>query len=644
MPIGTGFDAERLEGYSQTLIRDLIRRKVKVISYACDGTEVERSVEKLLMKHADSRIEFKISSPKSGGRDIQLVIPIFDGQPVAMVQDSKHALKTFRNNLFSGARLLVLGNYCAFYAQVHKVASDRENSPVFIKDVDNADKQDDNAATRLFSAATLKYLAENHPEWAGLIVYLFVFGELIDAYQNRKIDHCERLAMVLRARYILDLWGDFLECSGYSKTQYFLSRECLDITRIVIEGYLALLIIHRDHLPETVPFLPWLHSSEACEHCFGICRQIVKDFCYADFLYMIPKLCVAFRQAVLRARVTDSKAQTTQSGYNHTYFDHANIDLVALSTFPTQDQLKQISHTAFQEADSLFIALGIDPGLIRRVQALRSRGISQMAPIRDWGDFANTLDSDSENEEPEDSDTESISEAQRLQELVDRAELEEVQSAATRVQQEKLASLSYAAAALNIDDHIKVQRFADGEGNDDALDEEYLDIESYQKQVAEIALTPMTAVRPIAPMPSIFGKQGVTISSAASFDYSALITLRENHQTRQAETGVRGYRNKQQAKSKDSTTANDTSQSTGARAKIIKAMNDVLKDIGEHGLTTGTGRSMRTKAMNSNEDSTTTTTTTGNSANAAAAAATVAKAVQFFFLNVHNPVVLILEF
>lgn len=59
-----------------------------------------------------------------------------------------------------------------------------DSTPLFKRDVEKLDRQDDNAAARLFSANVLKFLANKHPDHAGKIVYLFIFGELVDAYQN----------------------------------------------------------------------------------------------------------------------------------------------------------------------------------------------------------------------------------------------------------------------------------------------------------------------------------------------------------------------------------------------------------------------------------------------------------------------------
>ncbi|CAJ0903251.1 8617_t:CDS:2, partial [Entrophospora sp. SA101] len=67
-------------------------------------------------------------------------------------------------------------------------------------------KQDDNAALRTFHSNNLMQIPVNGnltEESIGLFVYLFVLGELCDAYLNRTIDHKTRIEMVLLYRKAL---------------------------------------------------------------------------------------------------------------------------------------------------------------------------------------------------------------------------------------------------------------------------------------------------------------------------------------------------------------------------------------------------------------------------------------------------------
>ncbi|KAF8222893.1 hypothetical protein L208DRAFT_1381678 [Tricholoma matsutake] len=154
IPIANDLDATILLYFEQVL-HGLLDRKILVISHACDGTEVERSIQKLLVAKADEKIQHMIKNPCPNCPDTTVTIAVLRGQPIYQV---------------------------------------------------------------------------------GKIVYLFLFGEFIDAYQNGSISHHERLKLVLQAQYFLDSWETFLSQSGYKKSQYFLSRLPEDDDEISLAG------------------------------------------------------------------------------------------------------------------------------------------------------------------------------------------------------------------------------------------------------------------------------------------------------------------------------------------------------------------------------------------------------------------------
>jgi hypothetical protein len=285
-----------LEYHVSVLLRGFLDRKVRVHSYAADGTGTERSAQRMFAAMASDYKLVTINHPGPGRPNIVLKIPLFgtDHHPVVMIQDSKHGAKTYRNNAFSGARLLVLGNYVAMYSQFRAIAF--EDGPLYNRDVEKLDRQDDAAATRLGSADVLEWLTEHYPQLLGPIVYLFIFYELIDAYQNRQMKHIERAQLALRALFFMEMWENFLEKAKYPKHKHFISKEACDITHFLIHGLLQLIIVYRDDLDGLYPLLPWLLSTEVCEHVFGLCRQIIKDFTMLDFYYMIPKLFIRLRE------------------------------------------------------------------------------------------------------------------------------------------------------------------------------------------------------------------------------------------------------------------------------------------------------------------------------------------------------------
>lgn len=430
-------DAPTLLILLKKVLDGLIDRGIRVISYACDGTGVERAVQRLFLD-GTSKKQYKIENPRSGCSPTISEFGIYRGQVITMIQDSKHALKTMRNNLFSGARLLTFGNFVFLYRHIVHIA-EGPGTPLFNRDVTKIDRQDDNAAVRLFSADVLKYLADHHPEYVGEIVYLFIFGELIDAYQNRSMEHLERIKLALRARYFLDSWEAFMKACGYRKDHYFISHEANDILRIIIEGLISLIIIHRDHLSAPAPLLPWLHSSEACEHFFGEARHVVKDFSYLDLIYMIPQLRIKLKRAVLHGKSSNGKARA--AGYSHTYFDHEGLDLVVLSTYPTDAQINAVAEIAAQEANSLIALLGVNAELLHRPKNFQPS--SWLPSIDSWlEDGLDALELDSKSDCSEDD----LAEIEELQRILD----EEENSSISRTERINRKCMNLTSAAIAI--------------------------------------------------------------------------------------------------------------------------------------------------------------------------------------------------
>lgn len=423
------------------MIEGLKRHGINVVSYACDGTQVERSIQDTLVSNAKSTISIRIPDPDPGEDDDHILhIPMFGpgaGSPVVMVQDSKHALKTFRNNLFSGARALVLGNHVAMYSQVRRIAFGDPPGPIYRRDVEKMDRQDDNAATRLFTAETLEFITKHHPACLGLVVYLFVMGEVVDAYQGRTLSHPERAKMVLRCRYFLRLWKRFLRAAGYTE-KYCISREAQDIIEKLIDGLLALMYVYRDHHKGEYPLLPWLHATELCEHIFAECRKLIKDFTHLNFLFMTVRLHVLVHAAAVFSRGTDPKARAM--GYSHSYLDPETAELKSLAIFPTDEEIEVIAGEAWEEAIALLDLLGI-----------QNTDITHPQPAT-GADSSGSAHGASDAEETPDKENGQIeTEAEILQYLIDVQQSPEW-NAVDEETQNKMHSLTCAATALDIED------------------------------------------------------------------------------------------------------------------------------------------------------------------------------------------------
>ncbi|KAF7970334.1 hypothetical protein HWV62_24362 [Athelia sp. TMB] len=594
--LGDGTSAEELAEIAAKVIFGLLDRGIRVVSYACDGTESERKLQRLLLEiYADRIIRHTIKNPREGCPDTDVLIGVFRGQHIVMIQDSKHGLKTFRNNLFSGARLLTLGSYTAIYRRIEEMAYE-DGSPLYQRDVHKTDRQDDNAAARLFSAATLQFLADKHPKYLGEIIYLFVFGELIDAYQNRQISLRERIKMALRARYFLDYWLAYLKRTGYNESQYFISRELMDIAQFLITGLIGLIIVYRDNLDGEYPLLPWLHSSEPCEHVFGEARQIIKDFTMLDLLYMLTKLRVKLREAILNAQSANFKARA--NGYTHTYQDAKGINIPALLSFPSDFEINAAALEGMEECESLILLLGIQPAGLH----LNAMGFYQLPGIEtlpfDDSEF------DDGASDSSDSDSE-IGDVVQLQQLMDIAESSELKGSFTEADEAKLTRLSCAAMALINDDIATVYQLpeddADEEQADEVFAEEYQNILSAMPRPG-FKIAPLKNDSPSKPF-------GLNPIHDTNLDLSPLVQLRYDHQTRHAALGVR-----------TTTHTTPTVGSASARQALIREFQAILKEQQEQSVLTGNQRKTLWQGADSGS-----TRATGNTANAEMAAGQAAK-------------------
>ena len=191
--------------------------------------------------------------------------------------------------------------------------------------------------------------------------------------------------------------------------------------------------------------MPWLHSSEACEHVFGEARHIVKDFTFLDFIYMIPKLRIKLHEAVLRGKSSDPKARA--SGYSHSYFDHEGLGLIALSTYPSDADIDLANESAAEEANSLIALLGINPNsLTHHRNPLPS--INSWLPLDDSHVSSDADRSESDLESLSDLSEDEESEPNQLQHLLETEE----SSSLTRRLDERCLNLTSAAVALAADE------------------------------------------------------------------------------------------------------------------------------------------------------------------------------------------------
>ena len=453
--ISSATNLSTLAQMDEDLLRILLKQEepLSIISIGSDGAISERKarhhlVANLIQTGEGEINEHHIKHPDGHSPPITVPLLRIFGQVLAIVQDSKHCRKTLRNNLFSGARALVLASHVTYYQQVRAIVDDTAHSPLHRRDVERLDRQDDRAAERLFSSATLAYtishLGKSSDSSLGLTVYLFVFGDLVDAYQSRNISHSERIVMVLRAKFFKDLWRSFLHDGGYTEQRYFISRDADNIIDTLVSGLLGLVLIHRDTLDRTFPFMPWTHGSESNEHVFGLMRSLISDFTMLDVLRMVPKLTVRL-QAACRSRVHQRFGETA-AGYSHTYFEDDDAPSHQFSQFPSDQAINSLSKVAYDEATYLWSLLGYEPcemATDHKSQPGNSKSAQDSMAAQEDAD-------DDSIEESEENTV--ISDCKELLDAVETSSTSLGRVNISRTNRSRLDEYTFAAAALNLQD------------------------------------------------------------------------------------------------------------------------------------------------------------------------------------------------
>ncbi|KAH9935430.1 uncharacterized protein B0H18DRAFT_1082220 [Fomitopsis serialis] len=359
---GSRDDAESLTKMHLEVVQLLNNAKIYPVSFASDGSDVERSLQRNILNTAERYIPYVIEhSTGIPACRVELQLHLFaDNHPATTSQDPEHARKTTRNQCLTGSHILAAGNHPLYFAQVRDFAI-QPHTPLFRRNVEKVDKQDDRAAARFFSAEALSQHLQLFPERVALSTYMFVLGEGIDAWLNRN--------MVLRMRFFLMVWRSFIDHHPeYSPHIQFISHESYDIFLTLCNSLLSLILIYRLWYP-SYPLLPWLHSTSPVEHTFGVLRTLKKDFTYIDMIHLEPKLRILILGDFANIS-PEEQANRTAGGYAHTYYSADDLDLKNLLMWPTDSELRGASNAAYEEASQLLAVLGIDAArMLRDYQA-----------------------------------------------------------------------------------------------------------------------------------------------------------------------------------------------------------------------------------------------------------------------------------
>ncbi|CAB5210968.1 unnamed protein product [Rhizophagus irregularis] len=181
LPIKGDKSAEQIFNILHLVLDFAHQSNINILSIGADGARLEFNAQTQIINSAPTHIVYN-----DPFYNVHFKAPIINGKLLVRVQDPKHAKKTARNQLFTGAQLLSLGIDTARYDQLFQLA--HQDQHTLLKcDVLNVDKQNDGAVYRMFHSENLSQIVRSGTipsDMIGLFIYLFTFGELCDAYLN----------------------------------------------------------------------------------------------------------------------------------------------------------------------------------------------------------------------------------------------------------------------------------------------------------------------------------------------------------------------------------------------------------------------------------------------------------------------------
>ncbi|KAF9548288.1 hypothetical protein CPC08DRAFT_729533 [Agrocybe pediades] len=319
LPTSGKEDASEIHGHHMKLQAMAQTLSLPLVAFGADGAAVELAAQVMMDKEQSQEEPFTYEYPLYG---ISLKVPVFQKTgPVVSITDPPHAKKTCRNQPQYGTHTASLGvGYL-----VNRSLVDLYHIPgsgLVFRDVDNVDKQDDGAARRVFHSNALNatIIKEDNdleaprvrPGFEGIFAYLFVMGTLFEAWMNPCMKLHDRVTAALRARFWLHCWHRHITTLAgrypdlYSTSRSFISAASFQIFNRLCDTLVILALVFSVFYP-TIPFCPWLFGTEFVEHFFGIARQLLPNFSYAEFLKMVQHIMV--RQRILESGLLKSKRE-----------------------------------------------------------------------------------------------------------------------------------------------------------------------------------------------------------------------------------------------------------------------------------------------------------------------------------------------
>lgn len=172
------------------------------------------------------------------------------------------------------------------------------------------------------------------------------------------------------------------------------------------DSLLLLVLAYAKHYPDQ-PFCPWLMGTEFVEHFFGLARQLLPNFTFAEVLKLIKHLMVRQR-ILLSGKFGEKRERNSRSGYSFD-FDSSPLspeDLLRSRVTLTTHDINRLIEIGCKDAIQIcktILCMPI-PTLPLALAPLGAVGRKKVQPERSAGAGSTSEEEDSDEEVEEDGD------------------------------------------------------------------------------------------------------------------------------------------------------------------------------------------------------------------------------------------------
>lgn len=261
------------------------RYEIEVLGRSSDGDE-------RLLKSMKARAKLDLMPTSDLSQNSSLNRP-------TDVQDSIHVARKLRNRLLNSSILLQMGNKVASVAHIKMLLSSvpKEIHGLVLSDVCPDDRQNYSSYEKITDQCVLQSLKNSIVDSEATIMYLVLCKQITSSYLEVNLKPIDRIYKIWHAVYFFRCWREWIQLADneFSLGLNFVSNNAYSCVELNAHA-LIYLILRLRRTERNAFFLPYLFSSQPCEHTFRQMRSMGTanftkiNFTLNELLHMIARV------------------------------------------------------------------------------------------------------------------------------------------------------------------------------------------------------------------------------------------------------------------------------------------------------------------------------------------------------------------